>query len=70
MEFQMGLGIVLVLALIVGVGVWSGRRVKNETDFLTGGGQAGPALVCKGPSLPGPWVCLSRCPRRPNPHPP
>ena len=40
MEFQMGLGIVLVLALIVGVGVWSGRRVKNETDFLTGGGQA------------------------------
>lgn len=46
MEFQMGLGIVLVLALIVGVGLWSGRRVKSKADFLTGGGQAGPALVC------------------------
>lgn len=45
MEFQMGLGIVLVLALIVGVGLWSGRRVKSKADFLTGGGQAGPALA-------------------------
>lgn len=39
-------GIILVLALIVGVGVYSGRKVKNAQDFLTGGGKAGPGLVC------------------------
>lgn len=39
-------GIVLVLALIIGVGLYSGRKVKNAKDFLTGGGKAGPGLVC------------------------
>ncbi|OON89793.1 sodium:solute symporter family protein [Pyramidobacter sp. C12-8] len=39
-------GIVLVLALIIGVGLYSGRRVRNAKDFLTGGGKAGPGLVC------------------------
>ena len=39
-------GIVLVLALIIGVGLYSGRKVKSAKDFLTGGGKAGPGLVC------------------------
>ena len=40
------IGILLVLILIIGVGVYSGRKVKNSSDFLAGGGQAGPWLVC------------------------
>ncbi len=39
-------GIAAVLALIVGVGVYSGKKVKDEKDFLTGGGKAGPGMVC------------------------
>lgn len=39
-------GIVLVLMVIIGVGSYSGKKVKNENDFLTGGGHAGPGLVC------------------------
>ena len=39
-------GIVAILALISGVGIWSGRKVEDEEDFITGGGRAGPALVC------------------------
>ena len=46
MTFWTVSGIVLVLMLLVGVGVWSGRRVRDAEDFLTGGGRAGPALVC------------------------
>lgn len=40
------LGIVCILLLIAGVGVWSGRKVKDGKDFITGGGRATPALVC------------------------
>ena len=39
-------GIAAVVALIIGVGIYSGKKVKNEKDFLTGGGKAGPGLVC------------------------
>lgn len=39
-------GIILVLGTIIGIGVYSGSRVKNSSDFLTGGGQAGAWLVC------------------------
>ncbi len=39
-------GIIAVLALISCVGVYSGKKVKNGNDFLTGGGRAGPGLVC------------------------
>lgn len=39
-------GILLTLALIAGVGVWSGRKVQDAADFTTGGGKAGPWLVC------------------------
>lgn len=46
MSFFVVLGICLVLCLIIGVGILSGRKVKNSNDFLTGGGQAGPLLVC------------------------
>lgn len=38
-------GIVLVLGLILGVGLVSGRRVKDSSDFLSGGGKAGSLLV-------------------------
>lgn len=46
MSFLVITGILLVLCLIVGVGVASGRKVKNAGDFLSGGGQAGSLLVC------------------------
>ena len=39
------IGFLLVIALIVGVGVFSGRSVKDSKDFLTGGGRAGAFLV-------------------------
>ena len=38
-------GVVVTLALIVGIGVWSGRRVKDASDFSTGGKSAGATLV-------------------------
>ena len=46
MTVSMIIGILLVLAAIIGVGLHSGRKVKNASDFLAGGGQAGPWLVC------------------------
>lgn len=46
MSFLTAAGIALVLALIAGVGLLSGKKVHNAGDFLTGGGRAGPFLVC------------------------
>ena len=40
------IGILITLALIAGVGVYSGRKVRDASDFTTGGGKAGPWLVC------------------------
>lgn len=40
------LGVVLVLLLIIGVGVYSGRQVKSAADFATGGGKSGPWMIC------------------------
>ena len=40
------IGIILVLALIIGIGLYSGKKVHGAGDFLTGGGKAGPFLVC------------------------
>jgi SSS family solute:Na+ symporter len=40
------IGIVITLALIAGVGVYSGRKVSDASDFTTGGGKAGAWLVC------------------------
>lgn len=39
------ISIVATLALIMGLGVWSGRRVKNADDFNNGGKSAGTLLV-------------------------
>lgn len=38
-------GILLVLLLIVGVGLYSGRKVSDSDDFLTGKGKEGAFLV-------------------------
>lgn len=38
-------GIVLALALITGIGIYSGRKVKNASDFSTGGGKTGAGIV-------------------------
>lgn len=48
MTFQHILGLVGVLALIIGVGISSGRKVSDTKDFTTGGGKAGSLLVCGG----------------------
>ena len=45
MSFGVAAGIVLVFALIVGVGMLSGRKVKSSEDFLSGGGKTGAFLV-------------------------
>ena len=39
-------GIALVLLLIVGVSLYSGKMVKNAADFTTGGGRIGRWMVC------------------------
>lgn len=46
MTVSMITGIALVLAAIIGLGLYSGRKVKSASDFLAGGSQAGPWLVC------------------------
>ncbi|SHH65912.1 solute:Na+ symporter, SSS family [Sporobacter termitidis DSM 10068] len=40
------IGIFCVLALIIGVGILSSRKVKDEKDFINGGGKAGSLLLC------------------------
>ena len=45
MSFGVLAGIVLVVGLILLVGLISGRRVKDSSDFLSGGGKAGTFLV-------------------------
>ena len=37
--------IFLTTALVLGVGVYAGTRIKSATDFSTGGGKAGTSLV-------------------------
>ncbi|MBE6919871.1 MAG: sodium:solute symporter family protein [Ruminococcaceae bacterium] len=38
-------GVLVVLALIVGIGVWSGRYIKNGADFEYGDGKSGTGFV-------------------------
>lgn len=38
-------GAIFTIALIVGLGVYSGKRIKNAADFATGGKRAGSLLV-------------------------
>lgn len=40
------IGIVMTIALIIGVGIYSGTKVSGEGDFSTGSGAAGPWIVC------------------------
>ncbi len=39
-------GMLATIALIIGIGVYSGRKVKSAADFSSGGGKAGPWIVC------------------------
>jgi len=39
------IGAIFTLAVIIGIGVYSGKKVKNASDFSTGGKQAGSLLV-------------------------
>lgn len=39
------IGILAVLVLIIGIGIYSGRKVSDASDFTTGGGKTGPWLV-------------------------
>ena len=45
MSFGVFAGIALVVGLILTVGLLSGRRVKDSSDFLSGSGKAGTFLV-------------------------
>ncbi|MCL1872929.1 MAG: sodium:solute symporter family protein [Clostridiales bacterium] len=38
-------GAIFTIALIVGIGIYSGKRIKNAADFATGGRRAGSYLV-------------------------
>lgn len=40
------LGILFAVALLLGAGVLSGKKVKSAHDFATGGGKAGHWMVC------------------------
>lgn len=40
------LGVIMVLVLIIGVGIYSGRKVSSAADFATGGGRSGPWMIC------------------------
>lgn len=39
------IGVVIVLAIITAVGLWSGRQVKSASDFTSGGRQVGTGVV-------------------------
>ena len=39
-------GLVATILLIIGIGVYSGRKVKSAADFSSGGGKAGSWIVC------------------------
>ncbi|MBQ6772969.1 MAG: sodium:solute symporter family protein [Synergistaceae bacterium] len=40
-----GAGIILVVILVTGAGMLAGRQVKDNSDFLTGGGRAGKFIT-------------------------
>ena len=40
------LGLAATIALIIGIGIWSGKKVRSAEDFSGGGGKAGPWIVC------------------------
>jgi Na+/proline symporter len=40
------IGLLFTIILISIIGAWSGNKVKNASDFATGGGKAGTWIVC------------------------
>ena len=40
------IGLLATILLIVGIGIFSGRKVKSAADFSSGGSQAGAWIVC------------------------
>ncbi|MGL5694605.1 MAG: hypothetical protein ACRCXA_11045, partial [Peptostreptococcaceae bacterium] len=38
-------GAILILVLITGVGIYSGKKVKSAGDFAVGGRQAGAGII-------------------------
>nr|MCR4711404.1 sodium:solute symporter family protein [Clostridia bacterium] len=48
MDILLIVGIIATLSLIVGISVYSGRKVKSATDFDTAGRQAGTFEVAGG----------------------
>ncbi len=40
------IGIILIILTIIAVGIYSGSKVKNASDFATGGGTSGSLMVC------------------------
>ena len=39
-------GLLATIALIIGIGIYSGRKVRSAADFASGGGKAGAWIVC------------------------
>ncbi len=39
-------GLLATIVLIIGVGIYSGRKVRSAADFASGGGKAGAWIVC------------------------
>ncbi len=46
LSWMLVVGMGATIALIIGIGVWSGRRVQSAADFSSGGGKAGAWIVC------------------------
>ena len=40
------IGILITLILVAAVGIYSGSKVKNASDFTNGGGKSGSLMVC------------------------
>lgn len=46
LSFLHVVGLLATIALIIGIGVWSGRKVQSAADFSSGGRRAGAWIVC------------------------
>lgn len=40
------IGLLLTISLIIGIGIWSGRKANDTTSFTTGGNRANSWVVC------------------------
>lgn len=46
LSFLHVVGLLATIGLIIGIGVWSGRKVQSAADFSSGGKRAGAWIVC------------------------